>query len=396
MKLTARHTVRAAYIGYLTQAITINFAPLLFVTFEETYNISLGKIGLLIGISFLTQLLSDVILAKISSHLNTRAMAVIAQICAVVGMTGFAYMPSLFPDPYIGLMLATVIAALGGGIIEVFISPMVEAAPIENKSGVMSLVHSFYCWGLAGVVLLSTLFFKFVGIEHWRLLACLWAIIPALGAVVFCFVPIYELNETIDERDKDRSIFRSSEFWLLFIIMFCAGAAEQAMGQWASTFAETGLGVDKWLGDLLGPCAFAVLMGTTRVLYGSSGGKISLRGLMKLSAILCAGIFIVVAISPYPWVSLLGCALCGLTVGVMWPGTLSLAAGRLPYGGVQMFAFLAMAGDIGCLIGPTSAGWIAEAAGNDLQVSFLVSAIFPLIMFITICICFRKNKKNKG
>lgn len=395
MKLTARHTVRASYIGYLTQAITINFAPLLFVTFEETYDISLGKIGLLIGISFLIQLICDGLAAKFSNKINTRAAVIVAHLCAVVGMTGFAYLPDLLPSPYIGLIISVSVAAVGGGIIEVFISPIVEAAPTENKSGEMSLLHSFYSWGLAGVALLSTLFFTFVGIEHWRVLSCLWAIVPAIGAVAFCFVPIYELdNSDGEESGGEGSLLRSGLFWIFFIMMFSAGAAEQAMSQWASNFAQTGLGVSKTLGDLLGPFSFAVLMGLARVGYGKSGGRIKLVRFIVISAVLCIVAYLIAALSPVPLISLIGCALCGLATGIMWPGTYSLASAKMPYGGVRMFALLAMAGDMGCLAGPTAAGWIAEAFGNKLQISFLISIIFPVLILLMVFL--GSGKWNRG
>lgn len=395
MKLTARHTVRASYIGYLTQAITINFAPLLFVTFEETYGISIGKIGLLIGISFLIQLICDGLAAKFSEKVNTRAAVIVAHLCAVFGMTGFAYLPDVMPDPYVGLIISVSVAAVGGGIIEVFISPIVEAAPTENKSAEMSLLHSFYSWGLAGVVLLSTLFFTFVGIEHWRFLSCLWAIVPAVGAVAFCFVPIYELKAAEETEGGGHSLLRSGLFWIFFIMMFSAGAAEQAMGQWASHFAQTGLNVSKTLGDLLGPFCFAVLMGLARVGYGKSGGRIRLTKFIAISAALCIVAYLLAALSPYPILSLLGCALCGLATGIMWPGTYSLASAKMPYGGVRMFALLAMAGDLGCLTGPTAAGWVAEVFGNKLQISFLISMIFPVLILIMIFLGSGKRRKNK-
>ena len=396
MRLTARHTVRASYIGYLTQAITINFAPLLFVTFSESYDIGLGKIGLLIGVSFLIQLICDGLAARFSSRVNTRAAVIAAHICAVLGMTGFAYLPDLLPDPYIGLMISVSVAAVGGGIIEVFISPIVEAAPTENKSAEMSLLHSFYSWGLAGVTLLSTLFFAFVGIEHWRILSCLWAIIPAVGAVAFCFVPIYELDDVAEIGDRRKSPLKTGLFWIFFVMMFAAGAAEQAMSQWASTFAQAGLGVSKSLGDMLGPFSFAILMGIARVAYGRSGGKIRLIKFIVISAVLCIVSYLIAALSPYPLLSLFGCALCGLATGIMWPGTYSLASARIEGGGVRMFALLAMAGDMGCLAGPTAAGWIAEACGNSLQVSFLVSAIFPLMILLMVLLAFGKRKGKNG
>ena len=394
MKLTPQHTVRAAYIGYLTQAITINFAPLLFITFEKTYDISLGKISLLIAVSFLTQLTADAVAAKFSHGVNTRLWVILAHLFAVLGMTGFAYLPDLLPDPYIGLILPVMIAAVGGGIIEVLISPIVEACPTEEKSAAMSLLHSFYSWGLAGVVLLSTLFFTFVGIEHWRILSALWAIVPAAGAVAFCFVPIYTLPEAPkDEEQGQKSIFRQGIFWIFFVMMFSAGAAEMVMSQWASSFAESGLGVSKSMGDLLGPCAFAILMGSARVFYGKSGGKIKLLRFILLSSCLCIVAYFIAALSPRPLISLLGCALCGLSVGILWPGTYSLASAKMPYGGVRMFAVLAMAGDIGCLVGPTAAGWLAEAFGNNLKIAFLAAIVFPILILVMAYLGFRKKKK---
>jgi len=397
MKLTARHTVRASYIGYLTQAITINFAPLLFVTFENDYGISLGRIGLLIGVSFLTQLVADGLAVKFADKVNQRAAVIVAHICAVLGMIGLAFLPDILPYPYLGLMIAVIVAAVGGGIIEVFISPIVEAAPTENKSAEMSLLHSFYSWGLAGVVLLSTLFFVFVGRAHWRILSCLWAIIPAIGAICFCFVPIYKLESAPEESGEgSRSVFTSGIFWVFFIMMFCSGAAEQAMSQWASNFAEAGLGVEKWAGDLLGPFSFAILMGIARVVYGKSSGRIRLVKFIVISAVLCIVSYLIAALSPIPWISLIGCALCGLATGIMWPGTYSLASARMPYGGVKMFALLAMAGDIGCLVGPTAAGWIAEAFGNKLQISFLISIVFPVTILLMVYLGFRKTRKKNN
>jgi len=255
-------------------------------------------------------------------------------------------------------------------------------------------LHSFYSWGLAGVVLLSTLFFSLVGIEHWRILSCLWAIVPAVGAIAFCVVPIYTLETAAEDGDVPApTLWRSGSFWIFFLMMFCAGAAEQAMGQWASSFAESGLGVSKTLGDLLGPCLFAILMGTARVVYGRSGGRIDLRRFIVVSSILCIVSYLLAALSPYPLLSLAGCALCGLSVGILWPGTYSLASARLPYGGVRMFALLAMAGDIGCLAGPTAAGWIAEACGNNMKVSFLISILFPALILFMCYLGFRRKSR---
>lgn len=400
MKLQAKHTVRAGFVGYLTQAITINFFPLLFITFEKEFNLSLSKISLLIAISFITQLTTDLLVAKYAKHLNTRAMAIAAHVLAILGMTGLAYLPFVLP-PFSGLAASVILAAIGGGLTEVLISPIVEACPVDTrkKSATMSLLHSFYSWGVAAITLFSTLFFLFVGIEHWRILTCLWAIVPAVGVIAFAIVPIYELPTQEDmphAEKKERSLLRTPLFWILFGMMLCGGAAEQVMLQWSSAFAESGLRVSKAMGDLLGPFAFAILMGSARVLYAFMSERIKLRRFITVSAVLCVLSYLLAALSPSPLLSLLGCALCGLAVGITWPGTLSLGAKNIPLGGVRMFALLAMAGDIGCLVGPTLIGWIAEALGNDLGRAFLVAALFPAIIIVLSMLVgmLRKNKNR--
>lgn len=397
MKLTAKHTIFAGYVGYMTQALVINFSPLLFITFEKTYGISIGKIGLLIAISFLTQLSVDAFEAKFSSRFDTRKTIVLGHICSAVGMISFAFLPELLPDAYSGLIIATVLAAIGGGVIEVLISPIVEACPTKEKSASMSLLHSFYSWGAAGTILISTIFFSLCGIENWRILSCTLAIIPLSGAILFSAVPIFKLEADTDDgrkRSEGASLLRSGLFWVFFIIMFCAGASEMAMSQWASSFAETGLGVSKSVGDLLGPCAFAIFMGSARVLYAFNGKRMKLTVFFTISAALCTLSYLVTALSPYPLLSLLGCGLCGLSVGIMWPGTYSLATQNITFGGVRMFALLALAGDMGCVIGPSLAGTIAEIFGGKLQISFIVSAIFPFAIFALIPFVILKSKRK--
>ena len=396
MRLNHKHTILASYVGYLTQAITINFAPLLFITFERSYGITMGELSLLIAISFITQLSADVLAAKFSHRLEPRLFSVLAHVFAAVGMSGYAWLPQIMPTPYAGIVLSVILSAVGGGLIEVLISPIVEACPTDEKSSSMSLLHSFYCWGMAAVVLFSTLFFSLVGISHWRILACLWAIVPTVGALAFCVVPIYALEQplNISDGEKKPSLFRSGTFWIFFLMMFSAGAAEQAMGQWASSFAESGLGVSKATGDLLGPCAFALLMGIARLVYGASGGRLNLSRFIELSALLCIISYLLAALSPLPILSLVGCALCGLSVGILWPGTYSMATARMPWGGLRMFALLAMAGDIGCLVGPTAAGWIAECFGNNLRIAFLFSLIFPVLILLMIYLGHSKTTKR--
>ena len=397
MKLTSKYTITASYISYITQATTLNFSPLLFTTFEKTYGISLGQIGLLIAVAFLTQLAVDAFEAKFASRLNTRVTIVLGHICTAIGMISFAILPDIMPDPYIGLMIPTVLAAIGGGVIEVLISPIVEACPTDEKSSAMSLLHSFYSWGSAGIIIISTIFFAFIGIEHWRFLACFWAITPTIGAILFSVVPIYKLDadDSGKKKDKKQSLARSGMFWVFFIIMICSGSAEMVMSQWASNFVETGLGVSKTLGDLLGPCAFAIFMGLSRVFHAFMGKKVKLSVFFTISAALCTVAYLLTALSPFRSLSLLGCALCGLSVGIMWPGTYSLATERISFGGTRMFALLALAGDVGCVLGPSISGGIADLFGDDLKISFLVSAIFPLIIFALMPFVIMYSKKKK-
>ena len=395
MTLSAKHTKLAGYVGYLTQALTINYLPLLFITFMDIYDISLTKLSLLIAISFTTQLLTDFFEFKFSSKLNLRASVVIAHILAVIGMTGYAYIPNLTPTPFSGLIICVIISAIGAGLVEVLISPIVEACPTDKKSAAMSLLHSFYCWGQVGVTLLSTLFFRIVGIEHWKLLACLWAIIPAIGAIAFSVVPIYTLEgDSKDIKERDSGKKQWGLFAIFFILMVCSGAAEMAMSQWASSFAEASLGIDKTMGDLLGPCFFALLMGTSRIIHAKISSKVALKPILIFSAVLCIISYLTAALAPIPMISLLGCALCGLSVGVMWPGTYSLAAKNITHINMSAFALLAIGGDVGCTLGPAAVGAVAALFGNDLRVSFLISAIFPIVI-LSILLIYGKKIKNR-
>ena len=338
MKLNAKHTIRASYIGYTTQALAINFAPLLFITFEKSYNISITRISLLIAISFITQLLTDAFEARFSSRFNTRASVIAGLLCAALGLMSYSFLPELLPDAFLGLAIATVLCGIGGGMIEVLISPIVEACPTENKARAMIILHSFYCWGTALTILGSSLFFYFAGIENWRVLTCLWAIIPLSGALAFAFVPIYELDsiKAQSENNRHSRLTQSPIFWVFVAIMFCAGAAEMAMIQWASSFIEAGLGINKTVGDLLGPFAFAIFMGTTRLTYALKSHKIRLSVFIAVSAGLCTLFYIGIALSPIALVSLVCCALCGMSVAVMWPGTYTLATESIRFGGVRM------------------------------------------------------------
>lgn len=383
------HTIYASYIGYITQAIVNNFVPLLFLTFQKDYDISLGAIGLLVTINFCVQLTVDFLAARFIDRIGYRTSIVAAHVFAALGLVGLSVLPELLP-PYLGIVLAIVCYAIGGGIIEVLVSPIVEACPTKNKEAVMSLLHSFYCWGHVFVVLASTAFFTFVGIEQWKLLAVIWAVIPLGNAFYYALVPITTPVEQGDGmRMKD--LLKNKTFWLLFLLMICSGASEQGMSQWASAFAESGLKVSKTIGDLAGPCLFATLMGTSRALYAKFADKVSLRAAMIGSGALCILCYLLATFAPHPALGLIGCAVCGFSVGIMWPGTFSMASSALPAGGTAMFAFLALAGDLGCSSGPTIVGAVSDALGGNLKTGIISAIVFPVILVIAISFLGRKK-----
>lgn len=394
MKLSYRSTILACYNGYITQAICINLAPLLYLTFQREFFLTVTQVGLLIAVNFAAQIIVDVLASHYANRINLRVLAVLAHVFAAGGLVGLAVFPKLMP-PLLGLLLAEITLGIGGGFTEVIISPLMEACPTEEKSGNMCLLHSFYCWGQAGVVLLSGIYFFCFDIStSWYYLPIIWAIIPLIGAVSFSFVPIYSLPTPEGEKSAVGRLFRTPLFLVFFLMMFCAGACEMIMSQWASAFVESALGIDKTLGDLLGPCMFAVMMGIARVLYGKFSGRVDLTKWMMWGCAGCAVAYFLAAFAPHPILALLGCALCGFSVGVFWPGTISHAAANIPLGGVSMFAILAVAGDIGCLLGPYLSGVVADAFGKDLRAAFVFATVFPLICLTVLCL--QKKKKNKG
>ncbi|OUQ43098.1 MFS transporter [Gemmiger sp. An120] len=372
-------TLYASYLGYVCQAIVNNLAPLLFLTLQRTYGISLGQITLLVTFNFGVQLLVDLASTLFVDRLGYRRCAVIAHVCCALGLAGLAVLPELLPHPYVGLLAAVCLYAVGGGLIEVLISPIVEACPTEKKDAAMSLLHSFYCWGCVLVIALSTAFLALLGSDSWRMLPLLWALVPAANAMLFSRVPVNSLTPEGGGMSV-RELLRSSGFWLLALLMVCAGASELSMSQWASAFAEKGLGISKTLGDLAGPCFFAVLMGLARVLYAAFSDRISLLGFMRGSCVLCVASYLLAVFAPHPALALLGCGLCGLSVGILWPGVFSIAAGRMPAGGTALFALLALGGDLGCSSGPTLVGFVSERAGGVLQAGLLAAILFPLVL----------------
>lgn len=382
MKSNYNKTIHACFIGYIVQAIVNNFVPLLFLTFRTNYSLRLSQITFLITVNFGVQLLVDLISAVLIDKIGYRISVVGAHIFAAAGLILLTFLPEICRDPYVGILISVIIYAVGGGLIEVLVSPIVEACPTENKEKAMSLLHSFYCWGHVSVVLASTIFFSVVGIERWKILAVLWAIIPIVNGILFSKVPIMSVNGENDKGMALSKLIRKRELWILMLMMLCAGASEQAVSQWASTFAEKGLGVTKTVGDLAGPMAFAALMGLSRVFYGKCGDKINLNSFMAGSCILCISSYLCIAFVPIPALGLVGCAICGLSVGIMWPGTFSKAAVTLRKGGTAMYALLALAGDLGCSGGPTLVGTVSSALNDNLKMGIMAATVFPILLLL--------------
>lgn len=373
------HTKYACYIAYVSQAVVNNFVPLLFLTFQKSFSISLNQIAVLVTINFGVQMAVDLSSSLFVDKLGYPLCIKAAHLFVTGGLVSLCFLPSLLPDAFLGIVLAVILYAVGGGLLEVLVSPIVEACPTEKKESEMSLLHSFYCWGHVLVIVCSTLFFALFGLENWRVMACIWALIPLGNFLFFCTVPIPS-PAAEGKGMKIGELAKTGIFWKLFLMMLCAGASEQGMSQWASAFAEASLHIPKTAGDLLGPCAFAIMMGLARLFFGKQGEKIRLEKFMNLSSLLCIASYLLAALFHVPALCLLGCMLCGLSVGIMWPGTFSIAAKGLQNGGTAMFALLALAGDIGCAAGPALVGNVAELSGGNLQTGLLAAVIFPVLL----------------
>ncbi len=392
MKNQYQKTIYACFAAYIVQAVVNNFVPLLFLTFQDSYGIPLSQITMLVTLNFGLQLLVDLASVSFVDRIGYRASMVLAHALAAFGLILLAILPELLPSPFVGILLSVCVYAVGGGLLEVLVSPVVEACPSDHKEQTMSLLHSFYCWGHVGVVLVSTVFFALFGVGHWRVLALAWALIPLGNLFAFLRVPIAPLMKDGEKGLALGELARNKMFWVFLLMMLCAGASEQGVSQWASTFAEKGLGVSKTVGDLAGPMAFAVLMGTSRAVYGKYGEKLDLDRFMAGSALLCAAAYLCVALVPSPVVGLVGCAVCGLSVGIMWPGTFSKAAAGLPRGGTALFALMALAGDMGCSGGPTLVGMVSSALGDDLKKGVLAGIVFPVLLLAGLALS-RKGKR---
>lgn len=393
MKNQYNKTITACFTGYIVQAIVNNFTPLLFLFFQRSYHIPLSQITLLVTFNFGIQLLVDLLSVSFVDKIGYRVSMVLAHVLSAAGLISLTILPEILPVPFAGILISVMVYAIGGGLLEVLVSPVVEACPSDNKEKAMSMLHSFYCWGHAGVVLISTAFFYVAGIENWKLLAVIWALIPIGNAVAFTKVPIAPLMEDGESGLQLKELLGMKIFWILLIMMVCAGASEQAVSQWASTFAEKGLGISKTAGDLAGPLAFAVLMGSSRLFYGKYGDRINLDRFMIASCCLCILSYLGISLLPIPQLCLLACAVCGLSVGIMWPGTFSKAAAALPKGGTAMFALLALGGDIGCSGGPTLVGMVSGVLGDNLKMGVLAGIVFPILLFAGILLC-RNTKRD--
>ena len=377
MQKNYRKTLIACYLGFVTQAVTANFAPLLFLTFHKDYQISLGQIALIPTAFFLTQLIVDALCARYVDKIGYRKAIVVSQVTSGLGLMGLAFLPEWLPDPFVGVILCVVVYAIGSGLLEVLGSPIVEACPFDHKEKVMSLLHSFYCWGSVGVVLFATGFFALFGVENWKWLAVLLAVLPFYNAINFLSCPIERLVE--DGKGMSiRQLCKTPLFWVAVLLMVCSGASELSMAQWASAYAESALGLNKTLGDLAGPCLFAITMGISRVFYGKYGEKVDLTVYMLGSGALCLLCYVLASMTQNPVWGLVGCITCGFSVGIMWPGTLSITSARMPLGGTALFALLAMAGDLGGAFGPSLVGYATQMAGDNLRMGMRLGCIFPI------------------
>lgn len=386
-------TKTACYLGFVTQAIVANFPPLLFMAFHREYELPIASLALIPAVFYIVQLVTDLLCAKFK-NIDYRKSIIVSEVTSALGLIGLAFVPSLFSNPLIGVLLCVCVYAVGSGLIEVLCSPIIEACPFPDKEGMMSLLHSFYCWGAVSVIVGSTLFFTFFGLDNWRMLACLWALIPLYNILNFATCPIEPIVEDSEGMSMTQ-LLRNSTFWLFLMLMVAAGASEASMAQWTSAFAEASLGVDKAVGDLAGPCGFAFCMGLGRLWYGKRGQNLDLSGYMMWAGIVCFAAYLTAALASLPLLAFAGCMISGLSVGIMWPGSISLTSARMPGGGTALFALLALAGDAGGTFGPSLVGLCTRSGGNDIQSGILAAAVFPaLLVLCLLAIRRREARKN--
>ena len=408
-KFNYTHTLLACYISYIVQAIVNTLSPLLFVVYSERLGLSLLQISVLITFNFVIQLAVDIGSTFFITRIGYRRGVIIAQFLVITGLLLMPTLTALMSSKFAALLISSTIMCSGGGLIEVIVSPVVEAIPGDKKASDMSILHSFYCWGQVIVVLVTTVYLAVFGLDAWRFLPLLFALFPITAAFMYFFVPINQLSEDEDTRGF-LHLFRQNGFITMIVIMVCAGASEVALSQWASLFAEKGLGISKSLGDLLGPCSFAVAMGLSRVVFGKYASRIRLEKWILASFILCAASYLITVFSTIPALSFLGFALCGISVAILWPGTYSIGARFIPTGGTLMFALFAFSGDLGCTLGPDLIGIVSDKVlknGSNLtgilsgdstaialKAGILSAIIFPLIGVLASLVLIRKMKNS--
>ena len=384
-------TKRACYLGFVTQAIVANFTPLLFLIFHREYKISISRLALIPATFYVVQLLTDLLCAKFR-NIDYRKSIIASEVTAALGLIGLAFVPQLFDDKLVGILLCVCVYSVGSGLIEVLCSPIIEACPFPDKEGMMSMLHSFYCWGAVGVIMGSTLFFMLFGQENWWILSCLWALIPLYNIVNFATCPIEPIVKGTEGMTMTQ-LLKSGTFWMFLVLMVAAGASEATMAQWTSAFAEASLGVDKAIGDLAGPCGFAFCMGLGRLWYGRKGQNMDLSAYMMGAGALCFASYLTTSLAPSPIVAFAGCMVSGLSVGIMWPGSISLTSARMPEGGTAMFALLALGGDMGGTLGPSLVGVCTGTSENNIQDGLLAASIFPVLL-VACLIMVRRNRRR--
>ncbi len=392
-RLTYKHTVGASFTSAFVQALVVNFVPLLYLTFQRNYGLSLSQLSLLVTVNFVTQLTVDALSSKLVDVIGVRPCLIASQVFVALGLAGLAFLPGLIGNAFVGIILCTIVFATGGGIIEVMCNPVIKSCPLKNKTRVLSFSHAMYCWGTVVVIVLSTVFFVWFGIKNWKIMALIWSVIPAINAVMYCIVPLFPITES-GKSLPFKKLFASKLFWLFLLLMLCAGAAEVSVAQWASAFAESGLKVSKTLGDLLGPCLFAVMMGTARMLYGKFNHKFSVKKALLFCSALCVASYLLIAFAPWAWMGFVGLTLCGFSTGILWPAVCAVAGEQMPAGGTAMFALLALAGDVGCVSGPALVGVVSDALNGAIGWGILAAIVFPILMTIGV-LMMRETRKEK-
>lgn len=391
-KFTYKHTKRLCYSGYVVQAIVNNFVPLLFVFLREHYGISLIKITFIVTFNFMLQLCIDLASALFVDRIGYKRSVMLSNLLCALGLILLTILPEMTPDPFTGILIAVTVYAVGGGLLEVIINPIIESCPSDNKEAAMSILHSFYSWGCVAVILFSTIFFRLMDISHWKVITILWTIVPIANLILFPFAPVAAAAGMRDKKLSSLVLIKSKGFWMMLVMMFAAGASEMTVSQWVSAFAETGLHVSKTVGDIAGTMFFALLFGLSRTIYGRLGVRLDLIRSMRVCSLICIASYLLIALSPSPVAALIGCGICGFSVGIFWPGTVSLTAQRFAGGGTLVFSLLAFAGDVGCTSGPTLAGAVASAMGDRLSIGIGAAAVFPAIM--AVCVFLISKSRN--